>query len=124
MTAMIGLFFLPVYALPGQYGAAAVGVAHSCQYALIVGCMAATRHPASPRMWTLPLAALALVYLTLYAALDLAVINSSAHMLAAAVTAWMSITVWHFIADADLWRLSRPFQRGAVRERLPFLFGR
>jgi len=122
MLAMVGLFFLPVYLLPAPYGAAAVGVAHSFQYALIVGYMAASRHRASPQQWRLPLGALVLVYLALYLVLRIEGNDQSTPLLAAATTAWMGIATAHFIADAGLWRLAQPFQRTALRERLPFLF--
>jgi hypothetical protein len=34
------------------------------------------------------------------------------------------ITIWHFLLDAGLWRLSEPFQRSYMAERFAFLRGR
>lgn len=119
MTAMPGLFFLPVYAL-GPLGLIAVGVAHAYQYALIMGGMAAADRVTAPHFrWAVPLVAVTLYYL----AAMLVVLWADWGTIAATIgTLWDVGIIWHFIIDADLWRLSRPFQRQEVQRRLAFLF--
>lgn len=113
MTVLVGLFFLPIYVIPS--GHHAVGTAHAFQYALIIGYIAAAKH-ASPKLWTLPLVALSVIYVGLFVLLRAAEAEGTLFLL------WQMVVVWHFLIDADVWRLSRPFQRQAIRESLPFLF--
>jgi hypothetical protein len=37
---------------------------------------------------------------------------------------YMGVVVWHFLADARLWRLRDPAVRAVVRRRFDFLFAR
>lgn len=34
----------------------------------------------------------------------------------------LALIMWHFVMDADLWRMSQPWQRQEVRTRFSFLF--
>jgi hypothetical protein len=123
MTAIVGLFFLPVYLLP-QHAIPVIGVAHAYQYALVMGCLAAGRQTTAVRLWVLPLAALTAIYIAAYIGIEALLRVAGPATAAMALVAWQMVIVWHFLIDADVWRLSRPFQRQAVRESLPFLFSR
>ena len=121
MTIVVGWFFLPIYlfgsnGLPfGSYGLVAVSVAHSYQYVFVMICMA----QGSGRWSLLPLAGISAVYLAGYYLMILLDWGSWSRPLA---VFWYAIILWHFIIDAEVWRLSRPFQRRTLRDSLPFVF--
>lgn len=119
MLVVVGTFFLPIY-LVGPTGILAVAVAHAYQYIVVMGHMAASeRDETRSWRWLVPLAVLSVVYLGLFALVRLPEWGAIARPL---MVIWYVGIVWHFLSDADLWRLRQPFQRAAVRRRLAFLF--
>ncbi len=118
MTALAGLFFLPTYFF-GTLGVIAVGVAHAYQYELVMSCMTANRRASATRLWMLPLILVTVVYIVAYVVIidiDWGALGRPVQVI------WYATIIWHFIIDADVWRLSRPFQRQVVRDSLPYLF--
>ncbi len=122
MTAMAGLFFLPVFLVDDYAGPIAVGVAHSFQYALIMGYLAASRRGSSIELWTTPLLFMSVIHILAFAVMISKLDGAAAQVVAGVQTLFTGITIWHFLIDADVWRLREPFQRRALRESLPFLF--
>ena len=114
-TAATGLFFVPIYLSPTA-GVIPVGIAHGYQYALIVGYLASSRHEGSMRLWVLPLVALTVIWFLMNVYITVGGPNQLVFIL------FHCVAIWHFLIDSDVWRLSRPFQRQAVRESFPFLF--
>jgi hypothetical protein len=96
----------------------AVGVAHAYQYVLVTVCMDARRRASAPRVWFLPLTLVTMIYLVAFFVMNRIDLPDLTRPLA---VLWNSIIMWHFIIDADVWRLSRSFQRQAVRESMLFL---
>lgn len=117
MTVTVGLFFLPVYVF-GSYGAVAVGVAHAYQYILVMICMDAQRRASAPRRWFLPLTFVTVIYVAAFFVMN----RAEGDLARPLAVLWNSIIIWHFIIDADVWRLSQPFQRQVVKDNLPYLF--
>ena len=106
-----GVFFLPSL-LPGMPQAAfwPYAMAHGAQYLVIVG----VTSKRAPHSWP-RIAGVAGVATGLGAAafqLPQLVLSQS----------YMGIVVWHFLADARLWRLRDPSVRAIVRRRFDFLF--
>jgi len=123
VTVLVGVFFLPI-PLIGIGGIGVTGTAHAAQYALIIGYMAASRQGSDIRPWALPLAVLALAYIGIYLAM-MAQLEGAAPPIVTAVTVlWAGVTLWHFIVDANVWKLRDAFQRKTLRDSLPFLFRR
>ena len=119
MTATSGLFFLPVF-IYGPIGSATVAVAHGFQYALIMAAMAAADRGSGRRlMWAAPMVFTTGVYLVIWQVMTG---PDWGGLVVPLAVAFQMLSVWHFIIDADLWRLRQPFQRQAVRKRLAFLF--
>lgn len=119
MPAMAGAFFLPVHIFDPTSGMISVAVAHSVQYCVLMGCLGAARHPSAVRNWLAPMVALGAVYV--------AILVGHLHLQgsdwAPAVTVLVTgVAIWHYLADADLWKLRHEFQRRAMRARLPYLF--
>lgn len=126
MTVTVGWFFLPIFVFGsgdlayGSYAMVAVSVAHSYQYIFVMICLAAGDPERRPLSWLLPLACITVAYLAGYYLIILVDWGSRSRPLA---VFWYSIIFWHFVIDAEVWRLGRPFKRRAPRESLPFLFG-
>jgi hypothetical protein len=118
MTIIVGLFFLPVYVY-GPSGFLAVSVAHAYQYVLVMICMSASQRESLSTTFLLPVVGVTAIYLVGFYLMTVVEWGTLSRPLA---VLWSSITLWHFIIDADVWRLSRPFQRQALRDSLPFLF--
>jgi hypothetical protein len=115
------LFSLPVFVFASPY--AAVGgmtIAHGLQYLLLVGLVAAGDPRATSRMFRL--AALGNI-----AVAGGAVLEATSHLHGAAPVgrllfgAYLGAVTAHFVIDAGLWRLSDPFPRAFLAERVPYL---
>jgi hypothetical protein len=108
-----GVFFLPSL-LPGapQLSFWPYAMAHGAQYLVIMGVTSRR----APHAWT-RIAGIAVAATGFGAA---------AFQLPKLVLAqgYMGIVVWHFLADARLWRLRDPLVRAIVRRRFDFLFPR
>jgi hypothetical protein len=108
-----GVFFLPSL-LPGAQQVAfwPYAMAHGAQYLVIMGVTAKR----APRAWT------RIAGVTVAAA----GVGAAAFQLPKLVLAqsYMGVVVWHFLADARLWRLRDPAVRVIVRRRFDFLFAR
>ena len=118
MTAMTGLFFLPVF-LDTATGVLAIAIAHSYQYVIIMGCLAAASRPKGVGYWLAPLVALTVIHTAIVIGIRLVDWGSWSHPVAVLA---LAVAIWHYLVDADVWRMARPFQRAAVRARLPYLF--
>ena len=105
------VFFLPSL-LPGAPQAAfwPYAMAHGAQYLVIMGVTSRRAHHSWPRI-----AAVAGVA---------TVVGAAAFKLSPIVLAqaYMGVVVWHFLADARLWRLRDTAVRTIVRSRFDFLF--
>lgn len=106
-----GVFFLPSL-LPGAQQAAfwPYAMAHGAQYLVIMGVTAKR----APHAWTRVAGVLAFATAVGVAALQLPRLVLA--------QAYMGVVVWHFLADARLWRLRDPTVRAIVRRRFDFLF--
>lgn len=106
-----GVFFLPSL-LPGapQVAFWPYAMAHGAQYLVIMGVTSRR----APHAWT-KIAGIAVAATGLGAA---------AFQLPKLVLAqsYMGVVVWHFLADARLWRLRDPLVRAIVRRRFDFVF--
>jgi hypothetical protein len=100
ITAIVGLFFLPIYLVPGQ-GMTAVGTAHAYQYALIMGYLGASRGGSSMRVRLLPLGGLSVIYIVAWAGMVCIWRTAPADIAIATSVGWAAITIWHFLIDAD-----------------------
>jgi len=109
--ALSGVFFLPSL-LPGAQQAAfwPFAMAHGAQYLVIMGVTSKRARHAWPRIAGVSAVAIAL--------------GAAAFQLPRLVLAqaYMGVVMWHFLADARLWRLRDPAVRMIVRQRFDFLF--
>jgi hypothetical protein len=105
------VFFLPSL-LPGAPQAAfwPYAMAHGAQYLVIMGVTSRR----APHAWT-RIGGVAVLAL----ALGAAAFRLPRLLLA---QGYMGVVVWHFLADARLWRLRDPVVRAIVRRRFSFLF--
>lgn len=112
MLALSWAFFLPVL-LPGaaQMTFWPYAMAHGAQYLIIMGVTSRR----SPRGW---------IGFGLFAAsavvLGAIVFHPPGIVL---IQAYTGVVIWHFLADARLWRLRDPAIRAVVSRRFDFLFG-
>jgi hypothetical protein len=108
-----GVFFLPSL-LTGapQVAFWPYAMAHGAQYLVIMGVTARRASPAWPRIAGIAAAA--------------AGVGAVAFRLPTLVVAqgYTGVVVWHFLADARLWRLRDPSIRAIVHRRFDFLFAR
>jgi len=118
MSAMVGLFFLPIYALDD--GAMAIGCSHAFQYAIVMTILAADRSQGIRLFRLLGLVAVTCAYVAIYYGLrEASWWGQWADTMAIAGTV---VIMWHFMIDAGLWRLGQAFQRNAMRQSFAFLF--
>lgn len=114
------LFFAPLFLFDPIAGFGVLGVTHGLQYAVLMSAVAADRKQGSVawRLTGVVLLWAALVVLSriLYQK------DLWCAFAPAAATGYLCLVFWHFHADADLWRLSDPVQRRAIKESLPYLF--
>jgi hypothetical protein len=109
-------FYLPLFVISDPLVAATTyGSAHGAQYLIIVRNLGQDRTTDAVRRfrwWTVGAFIVGGVAFRLIA-------DAGEHRLA--VVAVNGVLAWHFIADAGLWRMSRPLQREYVGRRFAFL---
>lgn len=116
------LFPLPIFIFRSPYAAVSgMTIGHGLQYLFLMGLVAQGGRTAGPRhrefAWV---CAIALAGgLALSAASHLHVSGSAA--LRGVFGLYVGLVCVHFLVDARLWRLSRPFPRAFLGARLPFL---
>jgi len=121
MTVAIGVFFLPAYILGPLVGFVAIGCMHAAQYGIVMTALAVDAKQGSRLFRTCGMVLFATLYLGLYLVLSGPTIGPAWRQPAEVVL--YAVVMWHFMIDAGLWRISQPFQRAAVKESFPFLFG-
>ena len=120
MMSVAGCFFLPLYVMGPAAGLAMIGLVHAFQYMGIMGLVAGDPRQGRPVLRIAGLVVMGAALLGVNATLSQESFWGPYAADAAALVG--AIQIWHFIVDADVWRLSRPFQRQALRESVPYLF--
>jgi hypothetical protein len=122
LLATGALFFAPVLLIGPLDGLAVVGTVHGLQYTALMCGIGADRKQGVPVRRLLILAAFAAGLFAMYWVCMRATWWGGAAPLMGAI--YLSVQMWHFVVDADLWRLSNPTQRQAIKESFPYLFPR
>lgn len=116
---MVMLFYLPLFFFEDAFTAVMTyAIAHGLQYHVFMAFVAG-----SPRE-TRTRAVASLVTWTLVGGLflDLSLRQQLWGEFGAVLyAAGLGVTMWHFVLDAGVWRLSEPTQRAYMAERFPFL---
>lgn len=110
-----GLFFLPLFALPGSIAVVAYSYAHGAQYMLMVGHLPSGR-ASGRRMWLVLGVAFVGVGLPLW---WLSESLGAAGPLGYGIV--YGLAAAHFIIDADIWRMRTPEHRAYMGRRFAFL---
>jgi hypothetical protein len=120
LLATGALFFTPIYLLGPAAGLGMIATVHGLHYTVLMSGIGADRQQGAPATRLFLMAGLGLGLLLLYRMLtEASWWGDKAPLMA---TLYLCIQMSHFIADADLWRLSDPVQRKAIRESFPYLF--
>lgn len=114
------LFFMPPFLFGQTVGVAIIGTIHGLHYYALTIPIAGDSKQGAPVRRLIILgwcgAALLAAFLLLTAAPWWGALTPTLSAV------YLCLASWHFLADADLWRLSDPMQRRAIRESLPYLF--
>jgi len=115
------LFYLPLFVFRDAFSAVYIYLtAHGLQYLVFMAFVARTPRVRRTR------AVLALAAFTLVGGALMRALHESSLWGAHGATLTgvaFGITMWHFVLDAGVWRLSEPFQRGYMQQRFGFLRG-
>ena len=122
MTVFAGFYFAPLYLFNPALGSLVISTGHSLQYMAIMGRIAGDRQQGSQRARVYGMLACGVAVAWIYGTLNYAALWGPWAMVMN--VAYLCVSMWHFIVDADVWRLSQPFQRQALRESIPYLFAR
>lgn len=114
-------FYLPLFLFRDAFSAVYIYLtAHGLQYLVFMWFVAAT--PRASRAHALGVLGVFTLAggAVMYALQDSSLWGAHAYAL---LGLSFGITMWHFVLDAGVWRLSEPFQRGYMLERFAFLRG-
>ena len=119
IVLMLMLFYLPLFLFENAFMAVYVYLtAHGLQYLVFMTWVAKTPRRSALR------AGIWLVVLTVVGGFAIRELQNDLVWARYGVTLLgvaYAITMWHFLLDAGVWKLSGSFQRGYMRERFPFL---
>jgi hypothetical protein len=120
MTAFAGVFPLTIFLFGPLVGAFIAGTSHSLQYMTVMALMAGDHVQGNRFTRISGLLLCGATVAAIYAVFNYPPLwGGWANVLN---VAYLCISMWHFIVDADVWRLREPFQRQALRESMPYLF--
>lgn len=120
LTVYSGLYFAPIFLFGPVLGTLMIGTGHAFQYVAIMSCLAADGDQGDRRMRIAGLLLCGLSIAPIFTVLNYASLWGVWSPLF--YVAFLGIQAWHFIIDADVWRLREPFQRQTLRESMPYLF--
>jgi hypothetical protein len=114
-------FFAPVFLFHSSYAAVAgLTIAHGLQYLVLVGLMSGGGTPGTGRV-------VGVATFVAIALLGGIALSTASHLHGgpaverAVFGLYLGLVMTHFVVDAGLWRLRRPFPRALVSSRLPYL---
>jgi hypothetical protein len=120
LLGMGAVFFTPIYLLGSTSGLIVIGTVHGLHYATLMAGISADQKQGVPFYRLLALVAGGIGLLVVFWLLTRTDWWGDTAPLM--LTLYLCIQAWHFIVDSDLWRLTNPIQRQAIRESFPYLF--
>lgn len=113
------VFFLPIYLFDDPIAAiTGYAIAHGLQYVVFMAFVGIDKRHPIPSL--IVLAGIGAIY----GALALWLLDNAAVYGNGLFGAFVGLVMVHFVLDGGIWRLREPFQRGYMREKFSFVFGR